>query len=946
MSGPREAAPTLLVGRDAELGAISALVDAAHRGTGAALLLHGDAGLGKTTLLQVAAQLADQRGVRVLRSRALLSEREFPLGVVHQLLDRATGPGPDRSSVLAGAAALAADTLAGGRTPALPALLHGLYWLVANLADRQPLLLSIDDAHAADAASLRFVTYLADRLDGMPVGLLVGARPPVAGEEAAMTAVRAALADAGLALQPLTAEQVADLVAPLAPGAGDDFARACTEVTGGNPFYVGEVLRSVRQRELDPVTPDPERLREIGASAVRRGSLIRMARSGPEAIELARALAILVDGAPLRRVAELAGLDAAVAARAADTLAAQGVVTVDGDRLAFVHALVRQSVYADVPPARRAIEHGRVARILAAEDGPDELLTAHLLDALPHGDPWAVQVLRAAATRAIAVGAPEAAVRYLRRALAEPPHPAARPGLLLELGRALTASGDPDAVATLGEALELNHDPQARSAAYRTLASALAASGRRREAAEALEALLGELPSESEQHSQAMVDYLANAMFEPQARQRALARADALFRRPPAGRTVTERRLLALLAVRSGQLARPAAETVALVDAAWQDGLLLADEGPGGSGWLMTVWATELAERTDLTLQVTSAVIAAAQRAGSVDAFATASYFQAVARRQRGLLFEAQADLEQALRAESSGWHRYSGACRVQLAGVLVERGRLDEARAVLAELSDPASGDVTADGGGQGMLESAWQWHARGLLALAERRAPEALELLQRTGEVLRADLGVEHTVMTWSTDAALAAIACGRKDLATELVDPLYRRAEHADLPLSLSRCLRVFGLLADGDDALELLHRASQVAERAGDPVGQAEALTDAGAAMRRSGRLMDCRDLLLRAVELAAACGAEPLAERARQELAAAGVRPRRSARAGVEALTPSELRVSELAATGLTNKQIAQGLFVTEKTVEFHLRHSFEKLGATRRAELAALLHAG
>jgi DNA-binding CsgD family transcriptional regulator len=941
MGGSPEGSASPLVGRDAELAAVQGLIEAVRSGTGGALFLQGGAGLGKTSVLAVATRLASASGVRVLRARGLLSEHEFPLGVVHQLLDRVVvqGGGTGSPSVLDGSAGLAVGALTGSAVVPLPALLHGLYWLVANLSDECPLLVCVDDVDAADAVSLRFLAYLADRLEDLPVGLLLTARPAVAGEEPAVTAVRAALVDARRTLRPLTSDQVADLVIQYVPDAGVDFAQACVEVTGGNPFYVREVMRAIQRQDLEATAPSPERLREFGAAAVHRGALVRIARSGAEAIRLVRAMAILVDGAPLYRAATLAGLDTATAARAADVLAALGVIAVEEGQVAFVHALVRQSVYADLPEAQRAVEHGRGARILAAEDGPEDLLTAHLLRALPHGDPWTVQMLRAAAARALAVGAPEAAARHLRRALAEPPTPAARPGLVLDLGRAETAAGHPDAVAHLTEALAINRDPESRSAGYRSLAAALAAGGRRREAAEALEALLDEVPAGSERHGKTMADYLVNAMFEPQVRQRALCRADDLRRRPPSGRSADERRLLALLAVRSGQRAEPAADTVALMLASWQDGLLLSDEGPGGSGWLMTVWAAELAERTDLTLQVTAAVIGAAQRAGSVDAFATASYFQAVARRQRGQLIQAQADLEQALRAESAGWHRYAAACRVQL----VERGLLADARGVLAELpreTGQGSGvHAGQTGSAQGMLEFAWQWHARGLLALAERRFPEALRLLQRTGEVLRADLGVDHTVMPWSSDAALAAIACGRRDLADELVQPLYHRAERSDLPLSLCRCLRVLGLVASGAEGLDLLHRAADVAQRAGDPVGQAEALTDIGAALRRCGRQADCRSPLRQAMELSTACGAEPVAHRARQELAAAGSRPRSTARTGRDALTPSELRVSEMAATGLTNKQIAQALFVSEKTVEYHLRHVFDKLGITRRAEL-------
>ena len=181
------------------------------------------------------------------------------------------------------------------------------------------------------------------------------------------------------------------------------------------------------------------------------------------------------------------------------------------------------------------------------------------------------------------------------------------------------------------------------------------------------------------------------------------------------------------------------------------------------------------------------------------------------------------------------------------------------------------------------------------------------------------------------------------GAEDRAEELVAEDVGLARAVGAPHALGIALRAAGLIAGGNRGLERLAEAATVLERSGVDLELARTLTDQGAALRRAGRRRDARAPLRRALDLAMRCGAIALARRAREELVAAGAKPRRERISGVAALTASELRVAQMAAQGLTNRQIAQALFITMRTVSAHLGHVYSKLDISDRAQLPAVL---
>src|SRR6185437_11606913 len=239
--------PSELLERDEELARIAAAVRRARDGFGTLIVVEGPAGMGKTEVLRVARAAAEADGLRVLRSRGAELERDFPFGVVRQLFEPALAEADagERADVLQGPAALAAGALSlpGGEAGAVGpehgfAVLHGLYWLCANLAAARPLVLAVDDVHWADAPTLRYLAFLLARLEELPVAILAGARPEYDGPSADL--VGALVTDPGaehVRLAPLSAGAAARLLEDglgVAPEA--EFAQACREATGGVPL--------------------------------------------------------------------------------------------------------------------------------------------------------------------------------------------------------------------------------------------------------------------------------------------------------------------------------------------------------------------------------------------------------------------------------------------------------------------------------------------------------------------------------------------------------------------------------------------------------------------------------------------------------------------------------------------------------------------------------------
>ena len=333
------------------------------------------------------------------------------------------------------------------------------------------------------------------------------------------------------------------------------------------------------------------------------------------------------------------------------------------------------------------------------------------------------------------------------------------------------------------------------------------------------------------------------------------------------------------------------------------------------------------AHADDDAARVSTAVIEWAKQHGSLPAFSMAAQLRAYACERRGSLADAEADAASVL--EHPGLPVFYA--RVALVNVLLARGKSTEAAEVFAQVG----------------LESATSQirylQTRARIRAASQHPHEALEDLFACGRLEQEWEIHTPAFSTWRTDAALLLAAGGRHDEARALArEELERcRAFGARAPLGAS--LRTLGVIEQGDAGIKLLEQAIAQLQQSTARLERALALLELGAATRRAGRRADARKPLREALELATACGADAIAVRAHEELVAAGARPRRDPTESRSNLTASELRVACMAAEGMTNRQIAQALFVTENTIETHLRSVFRKLDIRSRSQLARAL---
>jgi DNA-binding SARP family transcriptional activator len=481
--------PSGLLERETELAEIAAALGRAAAGEGGVLAFEGPAGIGKTRLLGVLRERAVEAGADVLEARAGVLEREFGFGVVRQLFEgvAATEPPP------AGARAVFGEAPSGD---GLFAVLNALFQYTATLASRRPLVLCIDDLQWSDTASLRFVAYLARRVAGLPVLVATTIRTgePDA-DELLLGEVGQDPATVAVQPRPLSADGTAGMVADVLGDADEAFAAACQQVTAGNPLLLRQLLTALAAEKVVPDAAHAESVRAIGPRAVSRTVLLRLARLPAPAAAVARAVAVLGEQPGLPAIAGLAETDEAVAAETIEALVRAEILRAD-EPLGFVHPLVRDAVYTELPATRRGLQHARAARLLAELGASQERIAAQLMAAPPRGDAWVVERLRAAAAIAIERGAPEAALSHLQRAQAEPPAPGVRSALALELGVAAEYVRGPQAVEALTVARAGLTDPAARALASVMLARTLLFMDTPQEAIALVDEARGELTPE------------------------------------------------------------------------------------------------------------------------------------------------------------------------------------------------------------------------------------------------------------------------------------------------------------------------------------------------------------------------------------------------------------------------------------------------------------------
>ncbi len=939
-----------LLERTAELAALEAALTEARGGEGALLIALAEGGLGKSRLVVEGRQRAWRAGMRVLRARGDDLEHDFPFGIALQLFEGELrgASEAERAELLGGAAAPAADLVApavatrpADRPQEEHALIHALYWLTVNLADRGPLALLVDDAHWADAPSLRLLNYLAQRLGGHGVLLVVAGRPAEPGGEGELLDRLSAVPGARvLRPQPLSGGAVVALLAEWLGAQPDPaFAQACVEVTGGNPLLLRELVSALHEEGVAPTAATAQRVREVGPAPVSRSLALTLARLGPVATAVARAVAVLGEGAEYAQVAALArvGLDEAVGA--AGELSRAGVLA-RGPHAAFAHPVLRQAVHEELDPGERSLAHHRAARIVADAGMPPERVAAHLRASRPAGDPWAVEALVAAARVVKGRGAPATAVGFLRRAIEEPPPLDARAGLVLELGQAEAAAGLPEAAERLREAVALLDDPPAQADALRSLGRTLFYLGRDEEAADAFEQALSAATGDGDLSLELAADFAQAASWHPQLRPRALRRLTPLLAGHRVAATTAERLALAHVAGDRFLKGHDREHVVALALRAWDHGAILR---AGGDAEMAVFGLTGTLAHSDAFAEVEEVIEAAladARARGAAHAFATMTYRRAWLFRHLGRLDDAIADLERVIEARHEGRDVQLADAFGLLCDCHLQRG--DQSAAADALALERRAED-------RWPLSTAYALfrEARGGLALARGDARRALEDFEAAGKLLVEEMDAPNpSLSAWRNGAALASMALDDVEAARARASEAVELARAFGAPRALGGALRVLGLVESGEPGLTRLEEAVGTLKDSPAEIERALAQVDLGAALRRSGRRADARTPLREGLDRADRAGAGSLAARARGELASAGARPRRARLSGPDALTPTERRVASMAASGMTNREIAQALFVTIKAVQWHLGNAYPKLGVSGREELPEALGQG
>jgi DNA-binding SARP family transcriptional activator/tetratricopeptide (TPR) repeat protein len=917
-TGPR------LVDREGELAELRTALAEVLAGQGRTAVIEGPAGIGKTSLMAVVRDEARAAGATVLGARGSQLEREFGFGAVRQLFDPVLTDPDRRERLFAGAAAGAAPVFdvphAGspvpggtGQAESLFTVLHGLYWVVASLAAHRPLVIAVDDVQWCDTSSLRFLGYLAHRLDGLPVLLVATLRT---GEQHAAEELLQELSADPDAVRvqptPLSAAGSTEVVRSRLGDADAAFASACFRTTSGNPLLLRQLLRALEAEGVRPDASHADTVRAIGSRAVSSLVMMRFRRMPLGHREVARAIAVLGDGASLPLVASMTDLSEPLTATAIAGLARSEVLRPEYP-LGFVHPLVEAAVYDDLPLGERDLQHDRAAHVLAAAGASPEQVAAHLLLVPPRGDLGVVATLREAAQRDVERGSTESATAYLHRAMAEPPPRAELPALLLEIGRLEALTSGTAALEHLAQAYRLLEDPRAKAEAAIMLARTAVFAGPRGEATRIARAAAAELPGDLVDQRQSLVALSRICGF-----MHGLEPEDYLDDQPleVVGSGPGARGLAALVAWELLCQGVDRERALELARFAVADRVLQRHD----PGLLWVVAANVLFMGGEDTSDFWERELDVAHRTGNLFAALATHLWLGFVQWHRGDLRAGLQSLVQGTE-QNLAWSLHSiGQMYVEPFSVhlLLDRGHVADAREVLELARDtPRIGDPV-----RLFLE------AESRLLLHEARYDESLALLDRAEPLMSVVRNPVWRPQRWLRARTLHAMGRDEEslDLLAEELDAARRWGTNGLVGRTLLLRGQVEG--ARGEATVREALRLLEDSERRLDVAWAQLTLADLVAGDRGG----EARSLLERALARAETCGADGLRDLVADRLRAVGVDvPAEPARRVW--LTPAERRVAQMAADGRLHDEIAMAYLMTTGTVASMVASVQERLHA-------------
>jgi DNA-binding CsgD family transcriptional regulator len=908
---PRQAAGAslVLVGRDRECARIDELLEGALAGESGSLIVRGEAGIGKSALLDYGAERAD--GMQLLTTAGVEAESDLAFaglyGLLRPILDHLSELPELQGEALAGALGLAPST--GSERFLVSAAVLGL---LAEAAEERPVLCLVEDAHWLDTPSTEALVFAARRLRAERVAIVFAVR-----EGEARTFEGRGLPD--LRLTGLDDEDALALLSECSIELAPSVRERLLAEAAGNPLALLELPAGLSEEQRAGIEALPE---SIPLTARVQGAFAARVEGLPEATQTILLVAAADDTGDLATVVSAAA-ELGVTAEALDPAEATGVVGTDSGRVAFRHPLVRAAVLGSATLTQRQRTHAALASVLDGEEHADRRVWHHALATLT-ADENVAAALEAAARRSRLRGGQASAATAFERA-------------------AELSDAEPSRSRRLGEAAEAawaaGQAERARGLVTRSLPHAdggqrvrlLYLSG-------VIEARSGWLP-----------DALAPLLQAIEGSEDTSGTLEMLYDGYEFATYAGAHDQLAELARRAAEV-EPATETDRFLAAAlttWGSEL----SGEHARGALAAAEAIERAQRLDDPRCLILAAVTADREGSWGDGLADANRAVAIAR-ERGLL----SVLPQALAAQSTeliGRSRFdlgysvaeegsrlaldigqpwtAGWNIANLATVEALRGQEDEARGHLEVVQQFAS----TSGVGFSILGE----RILGLLDLTLGRAADALQHLRRYAAAPAGVLMTPHRVLQLP-DVVEAAVRAHELEEAAEHLARLQAWVEQFPTPARLSLLARCQALVAESDAEPHFV-RAIELAE-ALSPFERARSELLYGESLRRERRRVDARPHLRTALELFQRLALSPWEERARAELRASGETARRRDPSTRDQLTPQELQIAHLVAEGMSNREIGTQLFLSPRTIDYHLRKVFAKLQITSRADLARI----
>ncbi|HEX5848324.1 MAG TPA: AAA family ATPase [Rubrobacter sp.] len=900
-----------IFGRELELAQLNELVDGVPE-NGAALLVRGDPGIGKTVLLKAAISRAVVASMRILRTTGVESEAELPFAGLHQLvmpiLEQAEDlPLPQRTALLT------AFGVAGEDAPDRFLIALAVLQLLSNASETAPLLLVVDDAQWLDQSSAGVLAFVARRIEHERVGMLIALRE----------GVRSVLADVGLPelrLGGLNEDAAEALLAMHGKGLEPLARSRLLEEAEGNPLALVELPYAQRADLLDIGAPLPtplhltERLERAFAAKVaelpsttRALLLIAAASDGGSLGEIMSATAALIDETP-----DEEDLTPAISAR---------LTEIDDTRIIFRHPLVRSAVYHRATAVEQRAAHYSLADALT--DEPDRQVW-HRAAALGGADENIARGLERAAARARRRGAISVAVSALERAAQVSAVDTQRGQRFLDAAEVASELGRRELVLRLlGEAEQVGLDSLGRQRAL--LIQEAFDTG---EDAVRIEQII----TVTEKTWDRAPDFALNVL------RRAAGKSWWV------GRSEERRELLVAAVERMGvpEVDPQRLAILALVGSRKReeevlrrlDRLVTTGVEDPVSARLLGL-AGYAVGHFEFAVDALTVAIAGLRGHGQLALLAQAIVARTAASVHLGRIDLARTDADEGYRLSVETrqplFADYARAAQALLAGL---RGEIDVAETIAAEVEKtmiPLRGNATL-----------WDVQlARGITALGAGRYDDAFQHLIRTFD--SRDPAEHFRKKFWIVgDLAEAAVYSERHDQARDVVAEAEEVHKRASSPRTRIALEYARPLLADDDEA-ESLFEAGLSTDLTRWPLARARMLLAYGTWLRRQRRVVESRPYLNTAKDTFEALGAKPWSERARHELRAAGVMSQPHERSVIEGLTPQELQVARMAASGLTNREIGQQLYMSHRTVGAHLYRAFPKLGISSRGQLHEVL---